>query len=163
MPGPPELYLHVNLQLLDHRKRHKRFDDRAFVPTVIQRGIIVQDAVSDPGVVQIIFMVTILNHYFGIVKRGKYLSAILILTQKAFFDNVNITEDRIMQKTIEAVYEHGVLRPLHVLDLREHEKVRITLEKSESVARASSGIIKGLDDKTIDEIALSPEFLPEEA
>lgn len=67
-----------------------------------------------------------------------------------------------MQKTIEAVYEHGVLRPLHVLDLREHEKVRITFEKSESVARASSGLIKGLDDKTIDEIALSPEFLPEE-
>lgn len=68
-----------------------------------------------------------------------------------------------MPRTIEAIYENGVLKPLSVLDLKEHERVKIILEKTESVARASSGILKGLDDKTIDEIALSPEFLPEEA
>jgi predicted DNA-binding antitoxin AbrB/MazE fold protein len=67
-----------------------------------------------------------------------------------------------MAKTIEAIYENGVLKPLSGLNLKEHERVKIILEKVESVARATSGMIKGLDDKIIDEIALSPEFLPEE-
>jgi len=47
--------------------------------------------------------------------------------------------------------------------LREHETVKITLEEGESVVRATSGMFTGLDDGTIEEIALSPEFLPEEA
>jgi predicted DNA-binding antitoxin AbrB/MazE fold protein len=68
-----------------------------------------------------------------------------------------------MPKNIEAVYEDGVLKPLSPLDLKEHEKVRISLEKRESVVRATSGIFSGLDDTTIDEIALSPKFLPEES
>jgi len=68
-----------------------------------------------------------------------------------------------MAKGIEAVYEGGVLKPLSPLKLKEHERVRITLEDKESVVRATSGIYSGLDDKTIDEIALSPEFLSEEA
>ena len=68
-----------------------------------------------------------------------------------------------MTKGIEAVYEGGVLKPLSPLKLKEHERVRITLEGKESVVRATSGIYGGLDDKTIDEIALSPEFLSEEA
>ena len=68
-----------------------------------------------------------------------------------------------MAKNIEAVYEDGVLKPLFPLDLKEHEKVRISIEKRESIVRATSGIFGGLDDNTIDEIALSPEFLPEEA
>jgi predicted DNA-binding antitoxin AbrB/MazE fold protein len=68
-----------------------------------------------------------------------------------------------MAKGIVAVYEGGVLKPLSPLKLKEHERVRITLEGKESVVRATSGIYSGLDDKTIDEIALSPEFLSEEA
>jgi predicted DNA-binding antitoxin AbrB/MazE fold protein len=68
-----------------------------------------------------------------------------------------------MSKTIEAIYENGVLKPLNTIDLKEHEKVKIVIVKVESTAKATSGIIKGLDDKTIDEIAISPEFLPEEA
>ncbi|MFW6148155.1 MAG: antitoxin family protein [Thermodesulfobacteriota bacterium] len=68
-----------------------------------------------------------------------------------------------MGKTIEVIYEGGVLRPLSPLRLREHEKVRITLEEKESVVRITSGVFSGLDDETIDEIALSPEFLPEES
>lgn len=68
-----------------------------------------------------------------------------------------------MPKTIEAIYENGVLKPVGALDLKEHEKVRIVLEKIGSAARASSGILKGLDNKTIEKIALAPEFLPEEA
>ena len=67
-----------------------------------------------------------------------------------------------MPKNIEAVYEDGVLKPLSPLSLKEHEKVRLTLEGGESIARSTSGMFDGLDDKAIDEIALSPEFLPEE-
>jgi predicted DNA-binding antitoxin AbrB/MazE fold protein len=67
-----------------------------------------------------------------------------------------------MAKNIEAVYEDGVLRPLSPLKLKEHEKVKLTLEEGESFVRATSGIFSGLDDRTIDEIALSPNFLPEE-
>ena len=68
-----------------------------------------------------------------------------------------------MPKSIEALYQDGVLKPLFPLKLKEHERVRITVEKGESVVRATSGIFSGLNDNTIDEIALSPEFLPEEA
>lgn len=67
-----------------------------------------------------------------------------------------------MPRNIEAIYEDGVLKPLLPLKLKDHTKVRITLEE-ESVVRATSGMFSGLDDNTIDEIALSPEFLPEEA
>jgi len=68
-----------------------------------------------------------------------------------------------MPRNIEVVYEGGVLKPLSPLKLKEHEKVRITLEEGETVVRATSGMFSGLDDNTINEIALSPEFLPEEA
>lgn len=68
-----------------------------------------------------------------------------------------------MPRNIEAVYEGGVLRPLSPLKLKEHEKVRITLEEEESLVRASSGMFSGLDHSLIEEVALSPEFLPEEA
>ena len=68
-----------------------------------------------------------------------------------------------MVRNIEAIYEGGVLRPLSPLNLKEHERVRIILEEEVSIVRATSGIFSGLDDSTINEIALSPEFLPEEA
>ena len=68
-----------------------------------------------------------------------------------------------MSRNIEAVYEGGVLKPLSPLKLNEHQKVRITVEGAESAVRASSGMFSGVDHDTIEEIALSPEFLPEEA
>ncbi len=68
-----------------------------------------------------------------------------------------------MPRNIEAVYEDGVLKPLSPLKLKEHEKVKLTLEERESVVRATSGIFGDLDDRAIDEIALSPKFLPEES
>jgi hypothetical protein len=40
--------------------------------------------------------------------------------------------------------------------------MRITLEEGESVGRTTNGMFSGLDDSTIEEIALSPEFLPKE-
>ncbi|HHT9125796.1 MAG TPA: antitoxin AF2212-like protein, partial [Candidatus Brocadiia bacterium] len=46
--------------------------------------------------------------------------------------------------------------------LKEHEKVRVIFEKETSVVKATKGMFSGLDDSTIDEIALSPELLLEE-
>ena len=68
-----------------------------------------------------------------------------------------------MSRNIETVYKNSVLKPLSPLKLNEHQKVRITVEGGESAVRATSGMFRGLDHDTIEEIALSPEFLPEEA
>ncbi len=44
-----------------------------------------------------------------------------------------------MQKTIEAIYENGVLKPLEDIGIEEHKKVRITLiELTEGVREYSS-------------------------
>lgn len=68
-----------------------------------------------------------------------------------------------MPKSVEVIYEDGVLKPLSPLNLKEHQQVRITFESEVSIVRATKGLFNGLDDKTINEIALSPEFLPEES
>jgi len=68
-----------------------------------------------------------------------------------------------MSRNIEAVYEGGVLKPLSPLKLNEHQKVKITVAGGERLVRATSGMFSGLDHDTIEEIAISPEFLPEEA
>jgi predicted DNA-binding antitoxin AbrB/MazE fold protein len=68
-----------------------------------------------------------------------------------------------MSLTIEATYEDGVLKPLSPLPLKEHEKVRITIDEDAewraSRVRASYGLMgwKG-DSETIQRLALDPEF-----
>ena len=68
-----------------------------------------------------------------------------------------------MAQTIDAIYENGILKPLLTLDLRNQTKVRLTIEEVESVAKGTSGIITPRRGDIVDEIALEPEFLPEEA
>ncbi len=63
-----------------------------------------------------------------------------------------------MAKSFEAIFKKGVLKPLTVIDLKENEKVKIVIETIENVARDTSGMIRGLDDDIIDEIALSLEY-----
>jgi predicted DNA-binding antitoxin AbrB/MazE fold protein len=46
-----------------------------------------------------------------------------------------------MGLTIEAVYENGVLKPAQPLPLKEHEKVRITVELGESALLQAYGIL----------------------
>ena len=46
-----------------------------------------------------------------------------------------------MTVTIEAVYESGVLKPTEPLPLREHEKVRITLEPTLTWAERTAGMM----------------------
>jgi hypothetical protein len=49
------------------------------------------------------------------------------------------------------------------IELREHQQVEIVLSELSSVTQNTQGILKGLDDNAINDIALSPEFLPEES
>jgi predicted DNA-binding antitoxin AbrB/MazE fold protein len=68
-----------------------------------------------------------------------------------------------MAKVIQAVYENGVFKPMEKIELREHQRVEIVLSEMSSVTQNTQGILKGLDDHAINDIALSPEFLPEES
>jgi predicted DNA-binding antitoxin AbrB/MazE fold protein len=68
-----------------------------------------------------------------------------------------------MAKVIQAVYENGVFKPKEKIELREHQQVEIVLSELSSVTQNTQEILKGLDDNAINDIALSPEFLPEES
>ncbi len=68
-----------------------------------------------------------------------------------------------MPKTIEAVYENGVFKPVSTVEVKEHSIVRLIIEEAASIARATSGIIPAKNSESIDQIALDTEFLPEEA
>jgi predicted DNA-binding antitoxin AbrB/MazE fold protein len=60
--------------------------------------------------------------------------------------------------TVEAIYESGVLKPVTPLDtLREHERVRITIQPVGVVAEQRRERIK-LDQAVAHEIAESPEY-----
>jgi predicted DNA-binding antitoxin AbrB/MazE fold protein len=68
-----------------------------------------------------------------------------------------------MPKVIQAVYENGVFKPIGKIDLRERQQVELVLREMSSATQKTQGILKGLDDAAINDIALSPEFLPEES
>jgi predicted DNA-binding antitoxin AbrB/MazE fold protein len=51
-----------------------------------------------------------------------------------------------MAITVEAVYENGVLKPSEPLPLKEHEKVRITIEPKLSWVDRTAGIIHWTGD-----------------
>ncbi len=68
-----------------------------------------------------------------------------------------------MPKVIDAVYEDGVFKPFSAVEIKEHTKVHLIIEETKSVAHATSGIIPARNRQTVDEIALEPEYLMEEA
>jgi len=75
-----------------------------------------------------------------------------------------------MAITIEATYENGVLKPAESLPLKEHEKVRVTVEsakdpaasspdEAERIVRRSYGLLGWTGDvETLRRIAEDPEF-----
>jgi predicted DNA-binding antitoxin AbrB/MazE fold protein len=64
-----------------------------------------------------------------------------------------------MGLTLEAIYENGVLKPSRPLPLREHERVRITVEQAVSRVRQSAGLIGWTgSQEDADFVALSPEL-----
>jgi predicted DNA-binding antitoxin AbrB/MazE fold protein len=47
-----------------------------------------------------------------------------------------------MNLTIEAVYENGVFKPSQPLPLKEHEKVRLTVELEQTWADRTAGMLQ---------------------
>ena len=69
-----------------------------------------------------------------------------------------------MTITVEAVYENGTLKPSQPLPLKEHEKVKVTIQSQISPLVAAYGIMGWTGDAaTLERISLDPEFLPENA
>ncbi len=68
-----------------------------------------------------------------------------------------------MSMVVEATYENGVLKPERPLPLREHEKVRITVDPEIGWARRTAGLMGWTGDaQTLERIAVDPEFgIPE--
>jgi predicted DNA-binding antitoxin AbrB/MazE fold protein len=64
---------------------------------------------------------------------------------------------------VEAVYENGVLKPAQPLPLKEHEKVRVTVQPQMNWVEETYGILgwKG-DPEELRRLALSPELDLEE-
>ena len=54
-----------------------------------------------------------------------------------------------MPLTIDATYENGVLAPKEPLPLKEHEKVRITIEPEISWAERTAGMLSWNGDPAI--------------
>lgn len=63
-----------------------------------------------------------------------------------------------MRKTIEAVYEKGVIKPVKPLSLPESQKLRVTIDTSESIVAATTALIKA-DSEVVQHIAESDEYL----
>ena len=64
-----------------------------------------------------------------------------------------------MPLTIEAIYENGVLKPVQPLPLKEHEKVRITIEPETSWAERTAGMLHWTGDpELLRRIAEDDEF-----
>jgi predicted DNA-binding antitoxin AbrB/MazE fold protein len=68
-----------------------------------------------------------------------------------------------MPLTVEATYENGVLKPAQPLPLKEHDKVRLTIEPALSWAERTYGLLGWTGDAaTVEYFALSPELDPQE-
>ena len=68
-----------------------------------------------------------------------------------------------MAITVEATYENGVLKPDQALPLKEHDKVRLTIEPAVGLADRSYGLLGWTGDAaTVEYFALSSELDPQE-
>ena len=69
-----------------------------------------------------------------------------------------------MSLTVEAVYEDGVLKPAQPVSLKEHEKVRLTIQTQTDWVERTAGIIPWLGDaETLQRFAEDPELDLEES
>jgi predicted DNA-binding antitoxin AbrB/MazE fold protein len=64
-----------------------------------------------------------------------------------------------MSLEIEATYENGVLKPDKPLPLQENERVKITVQQTQSTAELTYGLIGWTGDpEVVCRLALDPEF-----
>jgi predicted DNA-binding antitoxin AbrB/MazE fold protein len=54
-----------------------------------------------------------------------------------------------MTLTVEAVYENGVLKPAQPLPLKEHEKVRVTIQPERTWAERTAGMLQWTGDPEV--------------
>ena len=66
-----------------------------------------------------------------------------------------------MSKTVEAIFENGVLKPLGKIDLKEHQKVEIIVRPKESAVDRTKGMFKA-DPEIVRFIAEDDSILWEE-
>ena len=66
-----------------------------------------------------------------------------------------------MGKTIDAIYEGGVIKPLEKLPLPESQKIRITIETTESIVASTKAIIQA-DPDVVRQVAVSDDYLYDE-
>jgi predicted DNA-binding antitoxin AbrB/MazE fold protein len=59
--------------------------------------------------------------------------------------NIKQQNIAIMQKTIKAIYEKGVFKPLEKVDLREGEHIKIKVENTTAIVNSAFGLLKGKD------------------
>ena len=65
-----------------------------------------------------------------------------------------------MVKSIHAIYENGVLRPLEKLDLKESQRLKLILEVVPSVVEETQALIRARAD-VVNEVAEGAEYAPE--
>ena len=92
-------------------------------------------------------------------------SRMQVLTEKDDFANSSKWYDgwRFMETemplTFEAIYENGVLKPAQPLPLKEHDKVRVTIESELTWAERTAGLLQWTGDpQLLRQIAEDDEF-----
>jgi len=63
-----------------------------------------------------------------------------------------------MTLRVEAIYENGILKPASPLPLKEHEIVRLTIERVENWVQTTAGLIPCADPQLIDWVALDADL-----
>jgi predicted DNA-binding antitoxin AbrB/MazE fold protein len=63
-----------------------------------------------------------------------------------------------MHKTIDAIYEKGVIKPLEKLPLTESQKIKITIDTAESLVVSTKAMIKA-DPDVVRQVAENEEYL----
>jgi predicted DNA-binding antitoxin AbrB/MazE fold protein len=64
-----------------------------------------------------------------------------------------------MAITVEAIYENGVLRPEKPLPFQERQRVQISVQTKQSIARESAGLLRWTGDwEILRRIAEEDEF-----
>ena len=63
-----------------------------------------------------------------------------------------------MHKTIEAIYERGIIKPLEALPLTESQIIKITIDTTESLVASTRAMIKA-DPDLVRHVAENDEYL----
>jgi predicted DNA-binding antitoxin AbrB/MazE fold protein len=71
---------------------------------------------------------------------------------------IEVKRSPVMHKTIDAIYENGVIKPLKRLDISESQKIKITIETTENIVASTKAIIKA-DPDVVRHVAVSDEYL----